>query len=157
MQEEVPEYLKQILQFIPYYRSFAARMMGNFSDAEDLLQSSLIRAIKYPPQNNDHLKGWMMRIMFSERTTAGKRKRNAEVSLENIEKECYDEDLTRNELSDEIRDALSNCESGQLFYDWAVEEMSIKELEQKYNLSRSGVFHKITETRKKLQHYLEAA
>jgi DNA-directed RNA polymerase specialized sigma24 family protein len=157
MREEVPEYLQQILQFLPYYRSFAARMMGNYDEAEDLVQSSLVRAIKYPPQNNNHLKGWMLRIMFSERTTAGKRKHNTEVSLENIEKEYYDEDPVRNELSDEVREALSKCESGQLFYDWAVEEISIKELEQKYNLSRSGVFHKITETRKKLQFYLDAA
>jgi len=156
MREEAPEYLKQILQFLPYYKSFALRMAGNYSDAEDLLQSSLIRAIKYPPKNNDHLKGWMMRIMFSERTTARKRKHNTEVSLENIEKEYYDEDITRKELSDELNEALSNCESGQLFYDWAVEEMPIKELEQKYNLTRSGVFHKITETRKKLQFYLAA-
>lgn len=152
----MPEYLEQILQFLPYYRTFAIRMTGNHFDAEDLIQGSLIRAIKYPPQNNDHLKGWMMRIMFSERSKSMSKKYNTEIPLEDIEPFHYDEDKSRQELSDEVKEALSNCEGGQLFYDWAVEEISIKELEQKYGLSRSGVFHKITETRKKLQYYLAA-
>lgn len=157
MQKEgVPEYLAEILQYAPFFKSQAFRMTKNNADAEDLIQSSLIRAIKYPPQNNDYLKAWMLRIMFSEHVTKSRRKNQTEVPLGDLEIEFLDEDTSRNEISDEVKNALDNCEYGQLFYDWAVNETPIDELGKKYNLARSTVFHKIKETKEKLQYYLAA-
>lgn len=155
--EEVPEYLNFILQYVPFFKSHAFKMTMNHADAEDLIQSSLIRAIKYPPQNNDYLKAWMLRIMFSEHTTKRKRKYFTEKPLGDLEAAVFDEDVSKNEISDEVKSALDNCEYGQLFYDWAVNETPIRELEKKYNLARSGVFHKIKETKERLQQYLKAA
>lgn len=157
MQKEgVPDYLSELIRYAPLFKFQALKMTRNIADADDLIQSSFVRAIKYPPQNNEHLKAWMLRIMFSEHATKSRRKCKTEVPLGDLEKEFLDEDITKNEISDEIQKALNNCEYGQLFYDWAVNETPINQLEEKYNLSRSGIFHKIKETKEKLQYYLAA-
>ncbi len=108
-------FVSELLSAMPALRRRAGSLCGNRSDADDLVQDAVLRALEYRSSYTPgtHLSAWAMQILFSQFATRhrrGKRERVALGRFGSDETQC--ERLVpapeTQSLSPRLREALGN-------------------------------------------------
>ena len=151
-----------LVQETDHLKKFALKLTRNLSDAEDLLQATVLRAIekKHLFKEDSNLFSWTSRIMYNLFVSAYRRKVKFESQYDpenyiqkqkvdakqDIEMEIQDLDTALNKLSDTHREILVMV---------CIKEMPYAEVAEKLDIPVGTVRSRLSRARASLQDIME--
>jgi RNA polymerase sigma-70 factor (ECF subfamily) len=143
----------------PALRSYAARLLGSSTEAEDLVQDALLKAWRYRASYSAdvNLKGWLFRIVRNEFLTAHARRRPTEAIDDKVSAGLWapeSEDLTL-EVTDTLAALAALPATARETLLWVGRGDSYEEIAARYGCAVGSVKTRVNRARRRLVAVLE--
>ena len=129
--------------------------VGNFADAEDILQDVFIKYLsgRYSFKDSDHEKAWFIRVTQNKALDFLKRKGRKNISLDDIENFTYEKNDNSADILREILALPEKYKSSVILYYY--NDCSVEEISKILKISKSAVKMRLKRSREILKTELE--
>ena len=157
-----PQVTEVLLQNYKQFHDFVARRIGNSADAEDVLQQSLLKALKQPPSSviESSIVSWFYTILRNSLIDYYRARASREKKYQQQDEE--DELIASEELKNEICECMHDLlptihpNYADLISKIDLENQDHAEVAQKLGISRNNLDVKLHRARRALKKSLEA-